>query len=89
MSQEILIQLLIAFVGLLGTWGLIAYHAGRLTKSQENTDQRVDALEQVRDRHQELIEGHAIDIAKINEWKAGFQAAASMRAPNVSIDNRS
>jgi hypothetical protein len=72
MQGELVAQIVVALLGFLGTWGMIAYFAGRLTKAQEDLSRTQGEHSEMLQRHTEQISEHSVELGRLDEWKKGF-----------------
>lgn len=82
------IQAAVAVLGVVGTWILVAYFAGRLTKSQEATEATVAEQGITLKEHGAKLELHGEKLVKIEEFNRGFELGRQM-VSNTHIDVRS
>lgn len=59
--------------------GIFTY--GRLTQRVDDGEKRADRHEQRLDNHGLLINGHAVEIARLHEWNKGAEAASKWNTP--------
>jgi len=66
-----------SLIGTLVTIGGIAYTSGKLTQQIVDTRARTEEHKITLKEHAEKLEEHGDKISRLQEWRAGFNAAVS------------
>lgn len=67
-----------SILGVLTTITGVAFVSGRLTQQISDNRKLLDEHDQTLTSHAERISDHDIELAKLNEWRNGYNAAAAI-----------
>lgn len=73
-----MVTAVLAILGIATTICSVAFISGRLTQQISDSRREIESHGDMLESHAKILNEHEVELAKLNEWKSGYNAAANV-----------